>query len=281
MKQNIIRFIGATLNTTAAIAPKKAASIALRLFASPKKGKMTDADIPVVQSAFFEEIDYDQYSIATYRWIGDKETILLCHGWESNSARWKDLIRLLKEQSYTVICIDGPAHGKSSGKEFNAILYAEFINVIANKFNPEIIIGHSVGGMASVFFQNKYKLAALDKLVLLGAPAHFEGVFDRYKKMMGFNTKISNSIDKLIFERFGNYPDHYNASAFSKNIEAETLLVHDEKDMIIPFEDVELYHQNLPNSTLVKVSNQGHSLKGESTNKAILEFIGVKEAVEI
>ncbi len=31
------------------------------------------------------------------------------------------------------------------------VLYSEFINAVAQKFQPEIIMGHSVGGMASVF----------------------------------------------------------------------------------------------------------------------------------
>ena len=53
----------------------------------------------------------------TYRWLGKKETILLAHGWESNSFRWKDLIvKLDTALDYNVIALDAPAHGRSSGE---------------------------------------------------------------------------------------------------------------------------------------------------------------------
>ena len=153
----------------------------------------------------------------TYRWLGKKETILLAHGWESNSFRWKDLIVKLKAMDYNVIAFDAPAHGRSSGKVFNAVMYSECINLVAKKFNANIIIGHSVGGMATTFFQQKYQLPSVEKLILLGAPSNYVGVFSRYAKMMGYNTRISKAMNDIILERFNNEPEHFNAAKFSES----------------------------------------------------------------
>jgi pimeloyl-ACP methyl ester carboxylesterase len=43
----------------------------------------------------------------------------LVHGWESNASRWGNLLPYLKKSGSTIIAIDGPAHGLSSGKEFS------------------------------------------------------------------------------------------------------------------------------------------------------------------
>ena len=92
------------------------------------------------------------YTIQTYQWKGEKQTILLAHGWESNTYRWKSLINKLHQNGHHIIALDAPAHGQSSGTQFNAILYSEFINVVASHYQPTVIVGHSVGGMATVFF---------------------------------------------------------------------------------------------------------------------------------
>jgi hypothetical protein len=47
-----------------------------------------------------------------------------------------------KKSGSTIIAIDAPAHGLSSGKEFNIPIYAEFIHVLFQKFKPKYLIGH-------------------------------------------------------------------------------------------------------------------------------------------
>ena len=152
---NIVKTVGAILNGVSYISPEYASKKALNLFATPRKGRVTDAEIPFLETAFKKEVKYQDLEIMTYRWPGKNKTILLAHGWESNTARWSFLIKELKTLDYNIVSIDAPAHGSSDGKQFNAVLYSECINAVVNTYKPEIIIGHSVGGMASVFFQKK------------------------------------------------------------------------------------------------------------------------------
>lgn len=269
----MVKLIGNIINFIGLFSPSSGAKIAIKLFSSPRKGKIRDEDLQVLESAFYEDINHEGQTIGTYRWLGKKETILLAHGWESNSARWKDLVELLQAQNYTIVCLDAPAHGNSSGREFNALFYAEFINIVVSKFKPEIIVGHSVGGMASVFFQHKYKYEGLQKLVLLGAPAHFKGVFERYNYMMGYSTKINNAMSKQVELKFGHPPNYFDASSFSKEINSPTLIVHDKQDLIIPYEDALLYEKYLPKNTLITTEREGHGLKSETVHKSVISFI--------
>ncbi len=273
MSSFVIKSIGNALNATSIISSKYATKKALKLFASPRKGRYSDEQKQIIISAYFEELSYDNMDIATYRWVGKGKTILLAHGWESNASRWDYILSNLKAQDYNIIALDAPAHGRSGGKQFNAVLYSEFINVVAQKFQPEVLIGHSVGGMASVFSMHNHQLPSVKKLVLLGAPAHFTGVFSRYKTMMGYNNKISNGLDKIVLERFGKSVDYFSAATFTESIEAQGLIIHDKKDKIIPYEDAQLFASRYKNSELISTKGFGHGLKDESLTPRIIEFI--------
>lgn len=273
MSSFVIKSLGNALNAASLISPKYASKKAINLFASPRKGSYTEKHRRVTDSAFFEELSYNNQDIATYRWPGKNKTVLLAHGWESNSARWDYILEDLKAQNYNIIALDAPAHGRSSGKQFNAILYSEFINVAAKKFQPDVLIGHSVGGMASVFSMHHEDLSHVKKLILLGAPAHFTGVFSRYKKMMGYNQRISKGLDRIVLEYFGKPVDYFSAADFTKSIEAKGLIIHDKKDRIIPFEDAKLIANRYENSELIATSGFGHSLKDVSLTPKIIGFI--------
>lgn len=265
--------VGALLNASSLVSSKYAAAKALSLFATPRKGSIKDKQASFLKSAKKEQLIHDGYSIMTYQWHGNNKTILLSHGWESNTSRWKKLIELLQAQNYNVIALDAPAHGESESKKFNAILYSEFINVVCQRFNPEIIIGHSVGGMASVFFQYKYKLESLNKLVLLGAPSEFEAILKNYTNMLSYNSKVIKSLEKLIEKSFGAPPSTFSTAKYCKSLDVEGLIIHDKKDRIIPHSDAELIHKNFKNSKLISTSGYGHSLNHEEVYNYIIAFI--------
>ncbi|MBF8150430.1 alpha/beta hydrolase [Winogradskyella sp. F6397] len=273
MSSFVIKSIGSALNATSLISSKFAAKRAINLFSSPRKGRYNDDQKRIIESAFFEEVTYNNFDIATYRWVGKGKTILLVHGWESNTSRWDYILKDFKAQDYNIVALDAPAHGRSDGKRFTSILYAEFINVAIKKFKPEVVIGHSVGGMASVFSVYQNQLPTVEKLILLGAPANSIGVFDRYKKMMGYNSRISKGIDSIILESYGQPITYFSTAEFTTSIEAKGLIIHDKEDRIIPYEDALLLKNRYKNSKLISTSGFGHGLKDASLTPQIIEFI--------
>jgi len=273
MSKIVIKSIGSALNATSLIASKYASKKAINLFASPRKGRYHDDQKRIIESAFFEEINYNNLDIATYRWVGKGKTVLLVHGWESNTARWDYILKDLKARDYNIVALDAPAHGRSGGKQFNAVLYSEFINIVAEKFQPDVLIGHSVGGMASVFCMHEYQIPSVEKMILLGAPAHFTGVFDRYKSMMGYNNKISNGLDSIVLERFKKPVSYFSAADFAASIKAKGLIIHDKNDRIIPYTDAQLIANRYKNSELISTTGFGHGLKDESLTPQIIGFI--------
>ena len=273
MKHLLIKAVGSYINLLSFISKEYAASKALNLFATPRKGRLSDKDKDYLSNAQQKSIAFDDYKIATYHWSGKGKTILLVHGWESNSARWKFIIEKLKTLNFNIVALDAPAHGGSSGKQFNAILYSQFINVIVKQFDPEIIIGHSVGGMASIFFQSKHKHPSVQKLITLGAPSEFMDILNRYSELMSYNSKVQKGLDNIIEKRFSHPPSHFSGAKFSESIDSEGLIIHDKEDRIIPFDDALLYKNHYPNASLVSTKGNGHGLKQKEVIDHILEFI--------
>ena len=269
----IPKTVGALLNASSLINSKYAAAKALALFATPRKGLIKEHQTPFLDTAEKSNLDYKGFSIMTYQWQGPGKTILLCHGWESNAYRWKTLIELLQKASYNIVALDAPAHGNSDSKQFNAVLYAEFINVVSKAFNPSILIGHSVGGMASVFYQSNYKQGTLEKLILLGAPSAFEIILKNYIDMLGYNSKVERSLERLITDTFGATPSEFSTAKLASKITVDGLIVHDTKDKIIPFSEAELIHKHYKTSQLVKTKGHGHSLNHPEVYEHVANFI--------
>jgi pimeloyl-ACP methyl ester carboxylesterase len=269
----LIAIIGAYYNAISYLSKTYAANKAILLFSKPRKGKITEEQSEFLDTAFQEELTYDKHPIMTYRWLGKKDTVLLAHGWESNAARWKTLILNLKQYGYNVVALDAPAHGFSGSKVFNAFLYSEFIHVAAKHFKPKIMIAHSLGGMATVFCQNKYQLEPVQKLILIGTPSEFTGVLKRYTDMMGYNQRIIDQVNAMIIERFGAEPKAFSTAKFLENINSKGLIIHDEEDSVIPYDDALLIKNSFKDSTLITTKGLGHSLNDETVASYIYDFI--------
>ncbi len=273
MASTFVKLVGLSINGLSYISKNYAANKALSLFSKPRKGQISKTQAEFLETSVKETLYYNSFEIITYKWPGTKQTILMVHGWESNSGRWKPLVKHLKKKNYTIICLDAPAHGNSGSQYFNAILYSEFINVVAQTFKPDVIIGHSVGGMATVFFQHKYQLENLKKLVLLGAPSEFTGIFKNYTDMLNYNQRVIKQLNKIILKRFGALPESFSTARYITKIDTEGLIIHDEEDNIIPYNDALLINKNYKNSTLISTKGLGHSLNHKSVTLHISEFI--------
>tara|TARA_R110000868_G_scaffold259432_3_gene517669 strand:+ start:540 stop:1367 length:828 start_codon:yes stop_codon:yes gene_type:complete len=273
MSKFIPKIIGGFINFISLFSTTSASNIAIYIFSKPRKGKINQEEEEFLATAKHKVIYYNDIGIQSYQWQGNKPTVLLVHGWESNSYRWKDLIKKLKSEDYNIISIDAPAHGNSGSKIFNAILYSECIHVVINHFNIHTIIGHSVGGTASAIALHNYKISAVKKLISLGAPANFIALVKNYRKMMGFNKTVMKAMDAYYFKHFGHLPEYFTVANYSKNIQAKGLIIHDRKDRIIPYKDAIEITRHYKNSKLVKTVGFGHGLKSDKVYNHILEFL--------
>ncbi|MEN8789937.1 MAG: alpha/beta hydrolase, partial [Flavobacteriaceae bacterium] len=208
-----------------------------------------------------------------YRWPGNRETVLLLHGWESNSFRWQNLIGHLRDADFNVLAFDAPAHGGSQGEILNVPLYAECTDRIINEFEPQFIVAHSVGGMAAVYHQYQYGKGSVEKLVTIGSPSELKEIMDHYQKMLRFNNRVLDALNNYFQNHFGFGIEDFSTSKFASALQPKGLLIHDELDKIAPVTSSERVHANWENSRLILTRGLGHSLHQPEINRQIIDFL--------
>ncbi|MGL2963744.1 alpha/beta hydrolase [Flavobacterium sp. RSB2_4_14] len=251
--------------------------MAYQLFSQPRKGKLKKDKLPkTLQSATLETFQYQEDNIQTYIWKGDENIILLIHGWESNSSRWKKLLHHIKPLGKTIIAIDGPAHGLSDGKEFNAPKYAEFIHTVTQKYQPEIVIGHSIGGAAIAFYLHKYKNPLIKKVILLGSPSDFKILSNNFVSLLSLNSKIKTVLENYYHEKFDIHIDHFSGHVFAESFPQKAFIAHDKEDKVVLVHEGRKYASTWKNAVYVETTGNGHSLHNNELYQKVISFI--KEA---
>ena len=270
----LTKSIGLYLNSISYFNPEKAKSKAYKLFSQPRKGKLKQNHLPkTLQNATKDTFKFQNESFQTYKWQGDESSVLLIHGWESNSSRWKKLLPFLKSTGKTIFAIDGPAHGLSGGKEFNAPKYAEYIHVVMQKYPSEIVIGHSIGGAAIAYYLHKYKNSAIQKVVLLGSPSDFKIISNNFVSLLSLNKKIKSLLEQYYQEKFDIPIDDFAGHLFATYFSQKALIAHDEDDKIVSVNEGRKYASTWKNATYIETKGHGHSLHDNDLYKSIVSFI--------
>lgn len=270
----LTKSIGLYINSLSYVNPKKAALLAYRLFSEPRIGRLKKENLPLVlQDAKTETFYFNESPFESYYWEGNENVILLIHGWESNTSRWERLLPYLKKTGSTIVAIDAPAHGLSAGKEFNVPTYAAFIDRAVQKFQPNFLVGHSIGGAACVYYQYKYQNDNLKKMVLLGAPSDLKTLISNYKNLLGLNSKTEILLEKHFVEKFKFKFDDFSAQIFGKNLNIEGIIAHDIDDTIVAFAEGKKIASSWEKATFIETKGLGHSMHDDELYTKITHFL--------
>jgi esterase/lipase len=266
--------IGLYINILSFVFPKKASQLAYAFFSEPREGKLSKDKLPgILQEAQSEMFQLQEDSFHTYTWKGNDTVILLVHGWESNASRWENLLPYLKKSGSTIIAIDGPAHGLSSGKEFNIPQYAEFIHVAVQKFKPQYLIGHSIGGKTCLYYQSVYQNDALKKMVILGAPSDFKIILNNYITLLSLNTKISKLLEAHYLNNFKLSLEQFSGKIFASKLNIKGLIAHDIDDTVVLFEEGKKIAGAWKNVIFIETKGLGHSMHDDELYKKVSHFL--------
>jgi predicted alpha/beta hydrolase family esterase len=270
----VIKSVGQYINFLSFVQPKKALHLSYTLFTNPRIGKISEDRLPeILQNTIKEIFHHNEDHFQTYTWKGNDTKILLVHGWESNSARWEKTLPHLQKSGSTIIAIDAPAHGQSSGKEFNVPRYAEFINKAVEKYNPSIIIGHSIGGAACVYHQYLHPETSIEKMVILGAPSDLKTLIENYINMLSLNKKMFSLLEKRYLENFNFKLEDFSGGAFAKHIQIEGIIAHDTTDTVVAYEEGQKIAKGWKKGKFITTQDLGHSMHDDKLYKEIYQFL--------
>src|SRR5688572_9792392 len=218
MKALIPKIIGAGLNTLAHLAPNKAADIGFELFCRPIRLQIKEKQKSFLDTASQEAFDHKGIKIQTYRWGNGEKKILLLHGWQSHTYRWKIYIEALSKH-YTVYSLDAPGHGLSGGNQLSVPLYSEVIEAQMKRIGKiDAIVTHSLGGFSTFYTFYRNPQLTANKIIALASPGEAAEFFDFYTRTLRLSDKSTQLITKRFVEIFQKTPAFFSAPVFAGSL---------------------------------------------------------------
>ena len=266
--------VGVYVNLLSFVTPSKGIHLAYYLFSKPRAGKLQAHKLPLIlQKAEAQTLDFQDQKIQTYTWPGNSHVILLVHGWESNASRWEKLLPYLTKTGSTIVALDGPAHGLSSGTTFNIPHYAQFLHQVVQHFQPQTLIGHSLGGKTCLYYQSIYQSVRIKKMVILGAPSDFKIILNNYIRLLHLNNRILKGLKKYYLDVFQINTDDFAGKNFAKKIQIKGLIAHDTLDTVVLIQEGNKIAAAWPQAAFITTDGIGHSMHDHNLYEKISQFI--------
>lgn len=271
----LAKLVGLYINLLSLIAPKKATRLAYRFFTQPRAGKLSHTNLPeILRQAMPETITHGDMVFQAYVWPGNATTVLLVHGWESNAGRWKLLISYLKKAGCTIIAIDAPAHGLTGGEEFNIPRYAAFIDHMVQRYRPQFLVGHSIGGATALYYQSHYTTTTtIKKMVVMGAPCDLRTVINNFQKTLWLAPWVKRAMKRLLTDSYKVNPDDFCGDMFATKITIPGLLIHDKKDTTVAYKEGVKISKSWPSARFITTKGLGHSMHNPALYEEVYDFL--------
>ncbi|MGB3801761.1 MAG: alpha/beta hydrolase [Lewinella sp.] len=272
----VLSSIRRLLNGTALMSRRHAGKLGFYLLSKPRRA----ADEPLSEAFMKEARQYtfeaNGTTLQCYHWPAEGPTVLLLHGWESNTGRWFAFFEPLRKAGYSIYAFDAPAHGKSKGRRFNALMYAEALGAYLQdlEFAPDFWLGHSAGGMAAILYLAELEPAYSPKhLISLAVPGELENFIDKFCAVIGVHDKVKKGIDDQFRRKLDMSYSEISFVNYVKKLRVPGLIVHDECDDLAPIDGAYQMHKNWEGSSLITTRDCGHSLTGDLIPSMVLEYM--------
>jgi pimeloyl-ACP methyl ester carboxylesterase len=217
--------------------------------------------------------------------MGHGETLFFLHGLGGNIYNWAYQIKHFSD-SYQVIALELPGHGRSPGKgatsieDYTALLHGFFEAMHLDKI---ILIGHSMGGAIALDYALKYQ-GSLKALGLVAAGAKFEistqtlikmkdniesifGALDKAKeKMKDIDERlVTNDLNVMMGDVVA--ARKFNVTKLLPQVRIPTLIVCGTEDPLISTTTVEYLRDHIPEAQLFLIEGAGHMVMVESNKE--------------
>lgn len=251
--------------------PQKAAEAARDLFLTPRK-------YPIKNWEQNKEIQGERLTLSNglsaIRWGEADKKVLLVHGWESRATQMAGYVEDIVSEGFQVIAIDGPAHGHSSGRQANPLMFAKAVIQADQELGPfDVIIGHSMGGSAVAIALSEGVKS--EKVVLISSPSSIESVLKRFAQFIGLPAKSTQLFLQLVGENVGRSADALDIAKLIKSTSSKGLIIHDRDDIEIPYADSKTIEQNWKGAKLISTQGYGHRsiLRQKDVWASIMGFV--------
>jgi pimeloyl-ACP methyl ester carboxylesterase len=203
------------------------------------------------------------------------------HGWGSRIDYMQGLIRGLRQTGATVVGLDLPGHGGSTGRRLTVPIGIDAIDAAWRQYGHfDAVVGHSFGGfvaaMSAAGSSDWLTRRTPDKLVLIAAPVAAEHVFSNFSGAMGFTRRVHSALDREVKRIAGQPIAFFSAGRMLASVpQLPVLVLHAEEDKEVSSRAARLYAGAGPHVRLEWLNGLGHRriVNSPATIDAIKKFL--------
>ena len=261
------------------IAPKYASKLAWYFFLHPIKYPIPQPEVDCRNKSSRWKEQHEGHNVKVYLW-GNKESenkVLLVHGWAGRTTQYWKIIDELSSLDYVIYGVDFPGHGGSEGNSTNIPQMAKIINELIDKYDINHLVGHSLGGAASIYALQK-SASKIEKLILISAPTSGELMLNDYLNKLNGRSVSLKTVQKNVQETFNQPLNSFFAEEILPiNNFPETLAFHDHEDQEVGFEHLQILVRHINNILTVETDHLGHTkiLRNEEVISKISSFLQI------
>jgi pimeloyl-ACP methyl ester carboxylesterase len=200
---------------------------------------------------------------------------LLVHGWNAASTDWAPVARRLAARGMQVFVADMPGHGAARGRTSSLPRFVRALEAIDRHHGPfDLWVGHSMG--ANAVLTAVARGARVGRLVLVATLVRPARALRGFARGFGLTAEATQAYLRSI-ERAEAMPlEDVEAERNAARVSSPTLLIHDRRDKVIPFEDAQALAAALPSARFVPTDGLGHNrvLASDEVANTILRFAG-------
>lgn len=277
VKQLGLRYVRTKFKVLSRVSKKKAAEKAFELFTTPQTRVIKELT-PVFTKAESLQTHFNGLKTEGFRWNHPAEKkLLILHGYESSVLHFEPYVLPLLKKGYEILAFDAPAHGRSAGRQLNAVDYKNFIHHLLEQYGPVTsFLTHSFGGLALGLALEELPHDESWKAIFVAPATESTTAMKYFVDLVKIDREVQKEFEAFIERANGKPLSWYSVARAAENIKAQVLFLQDRGDTITPLSDVEpIIKKGYPNFRFLISDGLGHSkiYRDKQTIKAIVDFL--------
>lgn len=237
-------------------APDLAARLAERLLLTARRHPRPAWEHEVLEGGAAFEVPWKEGSLRGWSW-GDGRTIVLVHGWEGRGAQLGAFVEPLVQAGFRVVTFDAPGHGDSSGTRSSVMDFANALDRVIEAIGPvHGIVAHSMGAAATAVAMARRLRAS--RFVFIAPPVDFRKFSGAFAGTFTLPASVRDRLHQRLEARFACRLDDIHGARLGGRIQAPLLVVHDEGDKEISWEEGKTLTDAWPGAALFTTTGLGH-----------------------
>lgn len=264
--QTSLRLARAAIQTAYAVSDGLGASLAERLFTSPRRYERPERERVVLRTGRPLTVTVPLRSprwrgattkVAAWRW-GAGPTVLLVHGWEGRGSQLGAFVEPLVARGLSVVAFDAPGHGDSPGSRLYLTDHADAIAAIVAEVGPlHAAIAHSFGAAALLLAGPRASVHATHN-VALAPNVLIDDAVARFAKHVGLDPVELAAMQTQLAIHAGLGMDSLHLDALIGERDSSMLAFHDREDTEVALRHADHLAARWPGARLIVTEGLGH-----------------------